>query len=190
MSTHRNIFNKPGAKKNGKGKGPSLTPKSIFETKSLEPKEKLDIEYYNEAVKVSQRKKEHKFLNHLNGRLLPSNKDIVFKFKDDLQALHRYFDIDPEEGNLNKRLEEIFSLYVSASDLQKLKGNIYKVRMKTEVGTSTGFRIFIFKDFTENKYKIFLIDPLHLVIPSAVQRRENTYDLNKGNSLCISRLFE
>lgn len=187
MNTHRNILNKPGKKENRKS--PTLTPQPKFETKKIEPKEQIGIEFYDEKVKISRRNKDHKFLNHLNRTLIPENEAIVLKFKNDLKALHSFFEIDPEERNLDKRLREIFSLYVDADDLDKLKGNIYKARIKDEVGMSTGFRIFIFKDFAEEKYKIFLLDPLHLVIPSRVQYRENTYINNRGNGVCISSLF-
>lgn len=187
MNTHKNIFNKPG--KEQQKKGPSLAPRSIFGTKSMQPKEKGEIVFYNEGVKFSKRLKKHQFLNHLGPRTLTSGKDTIYKFKDNLQELHNYFDFDTDETSIDNRLREIFSLYVDENDFENLDRNICKARIKTAVGQSTGFRIFLYKDSKENKYKIFLLDPLHLVIPSRVQRTEKTYENNKGNGTCFNRFF-
>lgn len=187
MNTHKNIFNKPGRKK--KKKGPSLAPQSIFGTKSIEPKEKGEIVFYDEGVKFSKRLNEREFLNHLGPKNLTESKDTILKFKDNLQDLHHYFDFDTDETSIDGRLKEIFSLYVKEDDLENLDKNVCKARIKTAVGQSTGFRIFLYLDSAENKYKIFLLDPLHLVIPSRVQRAEKTYENNKGNGMCFNRFF-
>lgn len=188
MNTRKNIFEKPRKKNKSDG---SVSPKSMFENRDkFLPKEETEIVFYHADVKSSRRCKEHEFLNHLNGKLLMSNQVIIDKFKDDLSYLHEYFDITPEDTRINKRLRDIFSLYISLSDLEKLDRNIYKARIKDEAGAPTGFRIFIFKDFETNQFKIFLLDPLHLVITSHIQRKEKTYINNRGNSMCLSELFE
>ena len=87
MNTHKNIFNKPGRKK--KKKGPSLASQSIFGTKSIEPKEKGEIVFYDEAVKFSKRLNEREFLNHLGPKNLTESKDTILKFKDNLQKIPR-----------------------------------------------------------------------------------------------------
>lgn len=77
---------------------------------------------------------------------------------------------------------------MSEYDFKNHKEDFIKFTVLDYFDQPTQYRIFLYKDLAKNEYIIFLIDPLHLVIPDKVTRDANTYSRNKNNTICISTL--
>lgn len=77
---------------------------------------------------------------------------------------------------------DILNLYtnVQLADLP----SINKAKIKDNANRSTSFRIYL--KLTDETYKIILLDPLHLAIPSKVQYQKGyRFDDFKANNLCM-----
>ena len=125
-----------------------------------------------------------KFTNFLDKKSQMEFKNNVFDYVRDWDKLHGADLITIDDGN--DRLTRIFNLYLNDN---WSFGQVAKLKIETNgLSNSTPLRIFILLE--ANVYKIFLFDPLHLVVPSKIQRVNKTFDKNKGNSLCISKVFK
>ncbi|GEK88872.1 hypothetical protein SAMN04488100_10513 [Alkalibacterium putridalgicola] len=163
---------------------------SVLDQKSqyLEPTTKRSFELMNEDTLKSKRNitdfPEDEFTNFLNKKLEPEFIHNVYEYARDWNKLDEGT-IDADTGE-NERLERIFNLYLKED---WSFDDIAKCRIRSnQLNDSTALRVYLIME--EKSYKVFLIDPLHLVIPSQWQRRNNTFKKNKGNGLCMSKAFE
>lgn len=151
----------------------------------LEPETIKKFDWYSDNVKKSQKSSKvfsnDEFTNYLNQSSKNEFYNNFYDYAKNLNKLKKY-GLDPDL-EITERLERIFALYLDTNDIDKTK--IAKIRVETQTEGSTSLRIYILMN--SEAYKVFLIDPLHLVIPSKRQIREQTYLRNKGNGLCISR---
>ena len=103
----------------------------------------------------------------------------------------------------NDRLRAILKLYLPDSIDPYYSDYVYKVSMKDAFGASTSVRVYgLYEpyelkpiDSVKYRFSVFLIDPWHLVIPSAHKGvntdkyLENTYRENRQNRLCLSNFL-
>ncbi len=50
-------------------------------------------------------------------------------------------------------------------------------------------QMYLYKNIEKNEYLIFLIDPLHLAIPSEETLNDKVYINNRSNTICISDII-
>ena len=116
--------------------------------------------------------------------------DVINLFWPDLKKLNDhgmdetdYFSL-PETAQL--RLERIFKLYLTR---EFSLTNINKIKLRTnELDKSTSFRIFVILE--GDKYLVFLLDPLHLVVTDKRTREKKVFKNNKGNGTCMSKYLK
>lgn len=166
---------------------------NVISSDPLKSTKTRDFELYSEEVlnsKHSQFKKypEDEFTNFLNSQNEDKFKHIASYFWPEVQNLN-YFELD--ESNYlelpplkQERLERIFSLYLK--DVFSLQ-NINKIKIRDRLNQSTPFRVFVLIE--DLKYKVFLFDPLHLVITDKRTREDEVFLKNKGNGTCMSKLI-
>lgn len=171
--------------------GDILDPKeSVLDQKSqyLEPTTKRSFELMNEDTLKSRHNisdfPEDEFTNFLNKKLEPEFIHNVYEYAKDWNKLDEGT-IDEDTGE-NDRLERIFNLYLEED---WTFDKIAKCRIRSsQLDDSTALRVYLIME--KDAYKIFLIDPLHLVIPSRWQRANKTFERNKANGLCMSNAFK
>ena len=106
-----------------------------------------------------------------------------------MQKLNNFFDesdyfLLPQREQ--ERLERIFKLYLTR---EFSLTNINKIKLRTnELDKSTSFRVFVILE--GEKYLVFLLDPLHLVITDRRTRLDNVFIKNRGNGICMSRYLD
>lgn len=153
----------------------------------IEPDKEKSFKLYNEDVKISKKLYEHEFTNFLTKNQLSNLKDLFRPYIDDLDKLRECQLDEDRNGSFDIRLKEIFNLYLNKDNFSY--NQINKIRIETDYFShATSLRLFIFVE--KDHYKLFLIDPLHLVIPSKVQKDKKTFKTNKGNSCCMSEIWD
>lgn len=177
-------------KQNKKNKKTAIEPNS-FESNPFKPKKNRDFELYSDQVINSKHSNnriypEDRFTNFLNRDNIQNFKDNIGLFWPDLQKLNNHFFDESDYFLLpqreQERLERIFKLYL---DKPFSLENINKIKLRTYgLNKSTPFRVFVILE--DDKYLIFLLDPLHLVVPDTITRDNQVYEKNKGNGTCMS----
>lgn len=149
-------------------------------------KQKKKFELWDAGKTInSQHIKESEFTNFLRKRseLHP----YIYDYYQDLNQLNKCVDVqEMSESGFNERVDRIFRAYLG--EVNYSVQEITKLKIKTTTGKTTPLRIFVI--LRDSVYKVFLIDPLHLVIPSKLQFDENTYHNHKGCGLCMSRVLK
>lgn len=148
---------------------------------------------YSDDVLNSKKSKnrlfpEDQFTNFLNKSLESKFIANIHYFWPDINNLNN-FDLDESDyselsAKKQERLERIFSLYLT----EKFRlSQINKIKIRNSLNQSTPFRVFVI--LHDDVYKIFLFDPLHLVITDRRTREDNVFENNKSNGTCMSRFF-
>ena len=133
---------------------------------------------------------EDQFTNFLNRDIVQNFKYNIDLFWPDLQKLNNHFFDESDYFLLpqreQERLERIFKLYLTR---EFSLTNINKIKLRTnELDKSTSFRVFVILE--GEKYLVFLLDPLHLVITDRRTRLDNVFIKNRGNGICMSRYLD
>ena len=156
--------------------------------KILETDNKAEIKFYSDDSKKSFLEKEDQFTNFLNKNQVEDFKFRMLEFLTKPNSLYNstshWHKVDK-----NKRLKHLFSLKLSVEDITKHLDDIHKVHIVDNFGTMTAYRIYLYKNIEKNEYLIFLIDPLHLAIPSEETLNDKVYINNRGNTICISDII-
>lgn len=160
----------------------------------LKPAKLKDFKLYSDEVIESKhsnykRDPEDRFTNFLKQDVIQEFENNINLFWPDLSKLNDH-DMDetdyfllPESAQL--RLERIFSLYLNE---QFSLAKINKIKLRTrDLDKSTSFRVFVILE--DDKYSVFLLDPLHLVVTDRRTRDNNVFEDNKGNGSCMSSYF-
>lgn len=155
------------------------------------------FELHNENVKHSKRIDELQFTNYLSNTTESAKRDKIAELGYDLS----YIDNDKgDQVRLNDRIKSCLALYIDQIEIDE---NIFKIDLSSFYSGQTGVRIFVKCEVSRNDegqfkaaYKIIMIDPFHLVIPSQFNGFTKEYVMNKtfreniGNNLCISTYFD
>jgi hypothetical protein len=173
------------AKLTGKGFSKSI--------KSISPK----IEFYSREVKSSKRIPEHKFTNFIRR---DTKSDIKVRIQDLVSDPLLIADKVNQVNVSNEKIRSCINLYcdINADDEEL----IFKSDIQGLLQLQDGVRVYsklelsFENDEPNATYQIILIDPFHLVIPSELngkpkdQVETEVYNVNAGNGICISTLFE
>lgn len=183
----QNIRNILETKSNKTSKLDTKTSRLDPRSEKLDPKTERCFRVFNNETYTSKRSlkefKSDKFTNFLSKKQVSEFKGNIYKYVKNWDLLRKEkLDQDFDE---DERLKRIFQLYLNEEDYDF--HSISKVRIKTLLTQSTGLRIYII--LKDNMYQVFLIDPLHLVIPSKYQAKNNVYETNKGNGMCMSTII-
>lgn len=158
---------------------------------SLETKDKTDILLFSEDTKISIRDKDLNFLNYLSNEKIEEFKKYVGRKIDNPELLYNSVESEISNVDRNDRAYEIFRL-VLKEKYSDVFGKFIKIRIKTSLNVTTAYRLFAFYD--DNTYKklcIFLIDPLHLVLPDKRTKEDNVYKNCIGkNDICMSTILK
>jgi hypothetical protein len=152
-----------------------------------------DFEFYSDDVKRSKKLPDHKFTNYISTTV---HQDIRMR----LHALVEQPSIIEARAtsvDRNNKVDRCLELYVDLS--QETEPRLFKSTLETATGVPTTVRVFskadlIKKDSGKFKavFRIVLIDPFHLVIPSAhlgmtkEQMEDATYRQHQNNAKCMS----
>lgn len=156
-----------------------------------------DFEFYNEKVKRSQNLNEYKFTNYISKNISPDIKLRIQELASDLTIVQN----DVEPVRRNDKIDKCLGLYIDLS--QETDPYLFKSRLRTSVGVLTPVRVFtkadlVRRDDGKNKalFRIVLIDPFHLVIPSEhdgmtkEQMEDRVFKQNMNNKDCMSDLLK
>ncbi|WP_449159482.1 hypothetical protein [Streptococcus sp.] len=173
----------------------NIEPENSIESDPLKPEKTREFELYSNDVIKSKHSKyksypEDQFTNFLNEDVVQNFVNNINLFWPDLKKLNDhgmdetdYFSL-PETAQL--RLERIFKLYLTR---EFSLTNINKIKLRTnELDKSTSFRIFVILE--GDKYLVFLLDPLHLVVTDKRTREKKVFKNNKGNGTCMSKYLK
>ena len=179
------------------GEKTSIDSENSLESDPLKLKsDKLrEFELYSSEVIKSKHSKyriypEDQFTNFLNEDVVQNFVNNINLFWPDLKKLNDHAMDETDYSSLSEtaqlRLERIFKLYLTREFSLK---NINKVKLRTnELNKSTSFRIFVLLE--EEKYLVFLLDPLHLVVTDRRTRENGVFTANKGNGTCMSKYLK
>lgn len=177
------------------GRKTNIDPKNSIESDPLNPEKPREFELYSSDVinsKHSEYKKypEDQFTNFLKKDVVQNFVNNIELFWPDLKKLTDYDMDETDYFSLDKkaqlRLERIFKLYLTR---EFSLTNINKIKLRTnELDKSTSFRVFVILE--GEKYLVFLLDPLHLVITDRRTRLDNVFIKNRGNGICMSRYLD
>lgn len=160
-------------------------------SQALVPKSARALLLDSFSIFLSKKSVQGKFTNFLNKQTKNDCCSVLTDLICDLknfQFSKIKFELDENIDNMDcknrERLCNILNLY-SKVDISELS-TINKAKVKTSFNLSTGFRIY-FK-ITNQHYKIILLDPLHLAIPSRQQYKKGyRFEDYKVNNLCMNK---
>jgi hypothetical protein len=151
------------------------------------------FEFYNDKVRQSKKLDEIKFTNFVTDRI---STDILIRLQE-LASNPSIIKDDADVTNLNAKIESCLRLYV---DRDVNTEQIFKSTLKTDLGVKTTVRVFSIVDLKRDDsgrnvaiFRIGLIDPFHLVIPSKhlkltkEQMEEKVFRENRNNTVCLSK---
>ncbi|OEK72711.1 hypothetical protein AST06_11810 [Staphylococcus saprophyticus] len=166
---------------------------SNFNHKKLQPKIKPKFIFMEESKK-SVNVKEVGFTNFLSDKNKEETKlrlEYLTSNVNELENLVNEENGKDETDNILNNIDTILLKMYDDNYFSNYKETKYfKARIKTQLGQSTSFRLFLVKDIEYNNYPIVLVDPLHLAVKSSRQyEKPNRYEDNKGNGLCLSNIF-
>lgn len=204
MSTNSyNLQNRTTKKGIGKASSNKLTSENnpIKPNKNiLEPTKKREIKLYSEDVIGSKRivNTPEDFTNFLNNECVTQFKNEINPYIGRLEKIYSDLNESRSVGTVpnHERIKKILGLYLNNEDKERLDiavdikngefNEILKIKPRAMDGQlSTSLRLFIL--LKNNTYQVILIDPLHLVIPSKVQRDQDIYKNNKGNGASMEK---
>lgn len=164
--------------------------KALSSSKHLEPSKVVNHVLYDGIKTITScHLSDEQFTNFLNDRLTADFQDKILPLITGKKSLDStMYSLDSTKVDLNKRIKKIFNEYVNPEDFQVYKDAIRKISIKDSLGRSTSHRIYFYKNRDSGEYVIFLIDPLHLVIPDAYTKSHKVYQKNVNNRLCISNI--
>lgn len=128
----------------------------------------------------------NKFTNFLNKTQIGEYKIKVVPLINNLKKLSSENKARMYSINLTNDIEDILNNYLNQPDFDKFKNEFKKYNILDSLEQITKYRIFFYKDIIKNEYVIFLIDPHHLVIPDKLTKKQQTYQKNINNNICIS----
>lgn len=151
------------------------------------------IEFYDEYIKKSKKLSDWKFTNFLHRINTPSR--MTQRIYDLVQNPTIVDNSHISPVDINEKILNCIRAYVPHVTEESL---IIKSDLRDSFGDQVGVRVFLVFEFPDNdpdakvEFKIVLIDPFHLVIPSKHEGKTKEemesliYAENEGNSLCIS----
>lgn len=154
-------------------------------SRALDARIKKKYELWDSEKTIrSQHIPESKFTNFLRK---PDELDrFIYDYYNDLNQLGNCVDVQEMcEADSSHRVNRIFGSYLGGINYSYQE--ITKLKIRTKTNTTTPLRIFVI--LRDDTYKVFLIDPLHLTIPSNIQIIDKTYQTHKGCSICMSRVL-
>lgn len=150
---------------------------------------KPDIDFLNADVKKSMQLPEHLFTNFLSHKTDQDIKTGVFEVINNPSVADSK---KVDKVRMNKKIIECIRLYYEDLDEDSI---LFKSNLFDAIGSSKPVRIFTIPEFDPSipkaTYKIVLIDPFHLVIPSEyrdkskLEMESDTYRKNSDNQLCM-----
>ncbi|WP_449292927.1 hypothetical protein [Paenibacillus kyungheensis] len=164
----------------------------VESTKEIE----ANIIFYNDDVKRSQKLDEYKFTNFLSFKTCSGQKLRILDLIKNPSIVDSH---NVTEVNLNAKVKSCLGLYVKVLSEDAL---IFKSAISNDFGDQLGVRVYTMFELPNNDpemqsvFKIILIDPFHLVIPSKHKEdskevmEEKTYRLNYDNNICMSEWLE
>lgn len=173
----------------------NIDPENSIESDPLKPEKTREFELYSSDVIISKHSKykvypEDQFTNFLKEDVVQNFVNNINLFWPDLKKLNDH-DMDETDyfslpQTAQFRLERIFKLYLTR---EFSLSNINKIKLMTnELDKSTSFRVFVILE--GDKYLVFLLDPLHLVITDRRTRENDAFNANKGNGKCMSKYLK
>lgn len=149
-----------------------------------------EFEFYSDEVKISKKLPQSYFTNFLHISTKEEIKSGIHSIFSD-QSI-----VDTLKGDyvrLNSKIQDCLKMYYpSLND----ESEVFKSNMQDVAGKPKPVRIFSIADidFSQHKatFKIILIDPFHLVIPSdfgkmnSREMEKSVFANNVGNELCMS----
>lgn len=146
-------------------------------------------------ILTSKKSDEYNFTNFLNKECINDFDTTLYNLLCDVKnkvfLKNLKFDLDENIDLINfeekNRLCGILNLYRDENNYIKEESlsEITKAKIRTALGNSTSFRIYI--NISSYDYKIILLDPLHLAMLSKIQyRKGHRYIDHKSNDLCIT----
>lgn len=152
-----------------------------------------DFAFYNEDVKKSKNISKVKFTNFVKDSISSDLKARIQELSNDPTIIKS----NAVTVDMNPKIHECIEQYAKI-DLHS-EPLIFKSSLRDMLGNPTTVRIFskvdiVYKDDGHKKalFRIVLIDPFHLVIPSAHNGKskeameEQVYNEHRGNVKCIS----
>lgn len=165
----------------------ALRINTISSSTPLNASTSSNFTFYNPQTLTSKKCHNEGFTNFLNTRELNNYKSRMFPILDDPNKMatenFRVYSV-----TIDSRIEKIILQYMARIDFENHKNDFLKFSVLDYFGNVTKHRIFLYKDLTRGEYIIFLVDPLHLVIPDKSTKDANIYNKNKSNNICISTL--
>lgn len=169
---------------------PNLNPKNStfksnrFDRRRLMPEnEYKPIKIINDSL-YSVHLPGAEFTNFLS----KSNKDEfegwMLDFTNNPDRAYEYT-LNDESDSLEKEIKNILESCHPGLELDQVEF-IMKTRWTTLLDQTTPLRLYFILSDDNQTFDLVLVDPLHLSIPSRVQRQNNTYKNNKSNNICIS----
>ena len=151
-----------------------------------------DFAFYSEDVKRSKILPDYKFTNYVSANV---SQDVKIRFQE--LASDPSIIQDRASGvDRNIKIDKCIALYVNLGNEDPL---IFKSTLHTSVGVPTTVRVFskvdlVRQDSGKNKalFRIILIDPFHLVIPSqhkGIEKgimEDQVFNENRNNTICMS----
>jgi hypothetical protein len=164
---------------------------------------KSNIDFLDERVKKSKISKEDKFTNYLSASTPTS---VTFRIDELFKDPSIINNVRAGTVELNKeKIVNCISLYFDLSNEENPV--IFKSQISDSFDAQTGVRVYAVVDVNiddeqpKAEYKIVLIDPFHLTIPSAhvdkrkkkkkskQQMEQETFNKNANNDICMSDYF-
>ncbi|WP_138752749.1 hypothetical protein [Paenibacillus sinopodophylli] len=152
-----------------------------------------EVYYYNEDVKKSKINQDIKFTNYVSNRTDQEIKIRIQELADNPSVITSHADI----VNRNTKIDQCLALYVNLVADPQL--GVFKTNLQNTLGTRTMVRVFSVADLVTQDdgklkalFRIVLIDPFHLVIPSEHQGvskeivEQRTFNDNRSNTICMS----
>lgn len=156
---------------------------------------KSNIEFLNDDVKKSVLSSEHLFTNYLSEHTPASISNRIIELFDNPSIVNN---VRTDNVDINDKVRNCINLYHNISEDDNPV--IIKSQLSDQFNEQVGVRVYIIVDIAEDgekaEFKIVLIDPFHLVIPSKdkgkskeIVEKEN-FHLNKNNRICMNDYFK
>ncbi len=165
----------------------ALRSNKISSSTALTASTTSNFSFYSTQTLTSKKCHEEEFTNFLNEDELSNYKLRMYPILDDPSKM-AFANFREYSVTLDSRIKKIMLEYMTDVDFENHKDDFIKFSVLDYFGQVTQYRIFLYKDLAKNKYIVFLVDPLHLVIPDKVTKDANTYNRNESNTICISTL--
>ncbi|MFD2830360.1 hypothetical protein [Corticicoccus populi] len=162
----------------------NLFKSNRFDQKRLIPEEEHKPIRIDAESLYSKHIPEAEFTNFLNKSNKSDFEKGMVDFTNNPDRIFEYTNGD-ESDDLEEELQEILKICYPDKSPDDFEF-IMKTRWRSLLDDPSAFRLYFALNLEGDCYNLILVDPLHLCIPSAIQRREKTYINNKSNNICIS----